>query len=527
APLTLAQQASGMPGGSPLFTSLFNYRHGKSRTASGAGSEAGAARRGISTVSMRETTNYPVAVSVEDLESKFGLTVDAVGSVDGQALCRLLHTCLGNLVTTLEDHPGSPLTAIDILPEADRRQLLTEWNDTATELPEQSAPEMFQAQVARTPDAVAVVYGDIELSYAEVAAKANRLAHYLQGLGIGHGSVVGVCLPRGVDLVVALLAVLNTGAAYVPLDPEYPADRLDFMLSDSGAQVIVRRSDVAAGLGSLTGRVVELDDSEVARAIAAERATPLEIAFEVSGLAYVIYTSGSTGQPKGVAVSHTGVASLVAAQAERFAVDSASRMLQFASVSFDAAVSEVLVALSCGASLVLADAQQLLPGAGLSDVVAQCQVTHVTLPPAVLAVLAPEALVSVSTLVSAGEALSADLVERWAPGRRFINAYGPTEATVCATMTTPLALGESVGIGAPIVNARVYVLDDALRPVPVGVVGELYVAGAGLARGYVGRAGLTGERFVACPFGGAGERMYRTGDVVRWSAEGQLEYLGR
>ncbi|WP_272899595.1 non-ribosomal peptide synthetase, partial [Streptomyces sp. CBMAI 2042] len=523
APLTLAQQASGMPGGSPLFTSLFNYRHSKPRT----DREAGTVRGGISTVSMRETTNYPVAVSVEDLESRFGLTVDAVGSVDGQALCRLLHTCLDNLVRALEGHPDIRLTAVDILPEVEQHQLLTEWNDTAMPVEAATVPELFAAQVARTPDAVALAYGDMELSYAEVATKVNQLARYLQGLGVDHGSVVGVCLPRGVDLLVALLAVMNTGAAYVPVDPEYPADRMEFMLSDSGAQVIIGRSGGAPGLPSLTRRVVELDDAEVARAIAAERATPLEIAFQARGVAYVIYTSGSTGQPKGVAVSHTGVASLVAAQAERFAVDSASRMLQFASVSFDAAVSEVLVALSCGARLVLADAQELSPGAGLTDVVARCRVTHVTLPPAVLAVLAPEDLASVSTLVSAGEALSADLVERWAPGRRFINAYGPTETTVCATMSTPLVPGDGAGIGAPIVNARVYVLDGSLRPVPVGVAGELYVAGAGLARGYVGRPGLTGERFVACPFGGGGERMYRTGDVVRWSVGGQLEYLGR
>ncbi|MDX2683774.1 non-ribosomal peptide synthetase, partial [Streptomyces soliscabiei] len=526
APLTLAQQASGVPNGSPLFTSLFNYRHGRCRPENPR-PEAGPASRGISTLSVREVTNYPVAVAVDDLESKFGLVVDAVGPVDGEAVCRLLHTCLDNLVTALEDDPNSYLSTVDILDATGQNRLLEDWNDTTAHIPQQSAPEMFQTQVARTPDAVAVVYGATELSYAELETKANRLAHYLRGLGVGAESVVGVCLPRGVDLIVALLAVLKTGAAYVPLDVQYPVERLEFMLADSGARVVLGRGDMSTVLSGPAVHVVNLDDMRVARELAATPVTAPEVAFETGGLAYVIYTSGSTGRPKGVAVSHGGVASLVAAQAERFAVDSASRMLQFASVSFDAAVSEVLVALSSGARLVLSDAHELLPGQGLAEVVARHEVTHVTLPPAVLAVLAPEDLPSVSTLVSAGEALGGDLIGRWAPGRRFINAYGPTETTVCATMSAPLAPGDSSGIGSPIVNTQVFVLDGALRPVPVGVAGELYVAGAGLARGYVGRPGLTGERFVACPFGQAGARMYRTGDVARWSAGGRLEYLGR
>ncbi|MEV0126837.1 amino acid adenylation domain-containing protein, partial [Streptomyces sp. NPDC050703] len=499
-------------GSSPLFTSLFNFRHSQRPDARPRTAED-TAPRGIRTVSVREVTNYPVAVSVDDLGSRFGLSVDAVGPVDGEAVCRLLHTCLDNLVAALENDLGGSLSAVDILDETEQNRILDDWNDTTTELPEQSAPEMFQAQVARTPDAVAVTYGEVELTYAGLDAEANRLAHYLRGLGVGAESVVGVFLPRGVDLVVTLLAVLKAGAAYVPLDPQYPSDRLEFMLADSGARVVVGRGDAAGALPASTAHVVDLDAAQVARALAEGPTTTPEAAREAGQLAYVIYTSGSTGRPKGVAVSHGGVASLVAAQAERFAVESTSRMLQFASVSFDAAVSEVLVALSTGARLVLSDAQELLPGAGLADVVARHQVTHVTLPPAVLAVLATEDLASVSTLVSAGEALNTDLVDRWARGRRFINAYGPTETTVCATMTAPLAPGDGTGIGSPIVNTQVYVLDGELRPVPVGVAGELYVVGSGLARGYVGRSGLTAERFVASPYGPSGERMYRTGDV--------------
>jgi amino acid adenylation domain-containing protein len=420
------------------------------------------------------------------------------------------------------------LSRLELLDEAERALVLKEWNGTAAGYPaDRCIHELFEAQAVRTPDAVAVRFEEESLTYRELNARANRLAHHLARLGVGPETHVGICLERGTKMIISVLAVLKAGGAYVPLDPAYPAERLAFVLADAGVPVLVTQESLRAALPAGDGVAVVSVDGDEER-IAAESTENPERDARPGHLAYVIHTSGSTGRPKGVMVPHRGLSNLAYAQARRLGIDGTSRVLQFASFSFDAAVAELFGALLAGATLVLASREALLPGPGLLETLRRGRVTVATLPPSVLAMLPPDDLPELRTVVSAGEAVDAATVERWSGGRAFVNAYGPTETTVCATSARCRADGRVPAIGRPLENVRVYVLDAAGQPAPVGVPGELYVGGVGVARGYLGRPGLTAGRFVPDPFGGeTGARLYRTGDRVRWRPEGILEYLGR
>ncbi|SDY35488.1 non-ribosomal peptide synthase domain TIGR01720/amino acid adenylation domain-containing protein [Lysobacter sp. yr284] len=445
---------------------------------------------------------------------------------DESSVARLWQRLLRLLDAACAD-PARRIADIDLLDADERAQLRQRASDGVAAPATASIVELFERQVARDPDAPALLYRDQCWSYAELDRRANRLAHALIAQGIGAEDRIAIALPRSPEMVVAALGALKAGAAYLPLDPDYPPERLAYMLADARPARLISRREIEARLPEHGVAPWLLDASETVQALAAQSVeAPRGRIVSPQQAAYVIYTSGSTGRPKGVVVGHAGVPSLLAAQTAAFEVGPGARVLQFASLSFDAAFWELCMALLSGAALVMGDAEQVRPGEALTALMREHGVTHATLPPAALPVLDADAVPQLRDLIVAGEACAPTLVEAWSRGRRMTNAYGPTETTVCATMSAPLAGAVDAPIGAPIRGARVYVLDAGLQPVPAGVAGELYLAGAGLARGYLGRAALTAERFVADPFA-PGERMYRSGDLARWNREGQLEFLGR
>ncbi|MEV0370843.1 amino acid adenylation domain-containing protein [Streptomyces sp. NPDC050636] len=431
------------------------------------------------------------------------------------------------------DEPGTFVGRLGLL---DDTELMTAVAGPVSEAPPVSSgptlPALFERRVRTAPDAPAVEFEGTSLSYAELDLRANRLARLLVERGVGPEDRVALLLPRSLDFVVAVLAVVKAGAAYLPLDPAYPAARIDYVLGDAAPACVLVESGTAA-LAEAAGRPLLVLDSAAVRSDLAGRAgTPLTDADRTTALtadhpAYVIYTSGSTGRPKGVLVTHTGIPDLTESFAGRLGIRSGDRVLQFASMGFDAMVAELCMGPLAGATLVLAPGERLMPGDPLAAFTREARITHALLPPSSLAVMDPEGdLPGDLTILVGGEASSADLVSRWSAGRRFVNAYGPTETTVVATMSAPLSGGEPP-IGGPVGRTRAYVLDAGLLPVPQGVTGELYVAGPALARGYLGRAALTAERFTANPYGHPGERMYRTGDLVRQRPDGELEFIGR
>ena len=454
-------------------------------------------------------------------------TVEAIG----RRLVALLEAVVAD--------PNQPIGRIDILAPKERREILFEWNATARDLPQVTLPALFEAQVERSPEAIALVFEESTLSYAELNAQANRLAHLLIGRGVGPENLVALALPRSIEMIIALLGILKAGAAYLPLDPEYPAERLDYMLRDAQPACVLTSARISERLPEGVARLL-LDHPDTDSALAqspetnpsdAERTQPLS----PHNPAYVIYTSGSTGTPKGVIIAHGAIVNRLLWMQSAYKLQSDDRVLQKTPVGFDVSVWEFFWPLAHGATLVIAKPEGHKDPAYLSTLIRTKQLTTVHFVPSMLQAFLQEPSAGgcsgLRRVMCSGETLTADLQQRFLSTLDvpLHNLYGPTEAAVDVSFWRCQADAGSgpVPIGRPIWNTRVYVLDGSLQPVPVGVPGELYIAGAGLARGYLKRPGLSAERFVANPFGAAGSRMYRTGDLVRWRAEGVLDFLGR
>ncbi len=491
------QAWSGVPHGVPLFENIVVLENYPIESAV----EQQMSTLAIGDVRQSSRTNYPITLVVSPGQ-RLGLEIAYDTSRYDEATVDRMLGHLGRLLETMR--PDGRVADLEMLAEPERAQVLS-FIGARVEFPgEASIHGVFEAWAARQPEADAVVCGAERLSYAELDRRAGALAVDLRRRGVGPETLVAISMERSAGMVVAALGVLKAGGAFLPVDPGYPQERIDYMLADARPALVLRSAEPEAGRGDP----------------GAAPASPLN-------LAYVIYTSGSTGRPKGTLLGHRGFVNLAQALARDLGLGPGSRLLQFASFSFDAAVCEIFAALLSGSALCVPERETLLSAASLVRYLREQRVTAATLPPSLLRVLPADELPDFTAVMSVGEACPADVVEKWAAGRRFLNGYGPTETTVGACWQT-LEPGAPVGIGRPIANVEIYIVSPEVELLPVGVPGELVIGGVGLARGYLGRPELTAERFVPNPFSGApGARLYRSGDLARWRGDGTLEYLGR
>ena len=471
----------------------------------------------------REYNHYPLSVMALP-GHELGLRVEFDTEAFDAATIDVLFERFQRVLAAMTEDPTRRLSTLDVLDDAESTRL-RQWSNRAV-LREPvtapvSIPEVFAAQVERAPAAVAVTFEDSELTYGELEDTATELANLLAVYGAGPGESVALLMPRSADAIVAILAVLKTGAAYLPIDPSVPDSRLEFVLADAAPVAALTTTELRSRLENSDVPIVEIDDPPPAEMYPH---TTLVLP-SPDDIAYLIYTSGSTGAPKGVAVTHRNVTQLMVSLDAGLPYPGVWPLCH--SLAFDVSVWEIWGGLLRGGRVVVVPEAVTVSPQDFHEVLVSQKVSVLTQTPSAVAMLPSDGLESVALAV-VGEACPSSVVDRWAPGRLMINAYGPTETTMCVAISAPLSAGDSmVPIGAPVPGAALFVLDSWMSPVPAGVVGELYVAGEGVAVGYVGRSDLTAARFLACPFGAPGTRMYRTGDLVRWGDDGQLQYLGR
>ncbi|KAF9109613.1 hypothetical protein BGX27_007414, partial [Mortierella sp. AM989] len=525
ASLALAQRCSSVLPGVPLFSSVLNYRHNTPQS-----SEAFDIP-GMSILDGEERTNYPFAISVDDFGTALSLVAQVAHPVDASRVCMYMQEALQSLVNALDFTPKLQIRDHKILPKSESDLLLRSWNATVTLYPDNLCiHQLFENQVKQSPDSIAAVCDDQEISYSELNSRANSLAHQLIDFGVKPDSLVAICVDRSLAMIIGWLAVLKAGGAYVPLDPSYASERLHGILADASVSILLADNSGAEALGASISKSMHVLDPNVLLEKSVDN--PHIPRLTSNHLAYVIYTSGSTGKPKGVMVEHRAVTNLL--ECTVFGVGKSSRVLQFFSFSFDASVYDICSALCYGGTLHVVSDRMRQDQAMLWDYLEQRSITHAAFTPSMLQGCEHLPTLTIPlALTLGGEALSSALIQtlrKLIPNGSLFNAYGPTETTVISTAwVCPNDFGDNMApIGRPIANKRIYILDTCKNPVPIGVAGDLYIGGAGLARGYLNRPDLTDKAFVTDPFAeDKDSRMYKTGDLVRYLPDGNLVFLGR
>lgn len=514
ASLALAQRCSAVTAPHPLFSALLNYQHSQ----------------------VPARTHYPLALTVDDLGSQFSLTARVSARVEPRRICEMMRTALNELVDALEREPERAACRIEVLPPQERHRLLIDWNATANaHPPELYVHELFEKQVDRAPGDIAVIHEDEKLTYADLNARANKLARFLRVRGVRPDTLVGICVERSVEMVVGLLGILKAGGAYVPLDPNYPAGRLQYMIEAAAPKVVLTQERLKGALSLSTAALIALD-SEWSEIAGYEPTNPNREGLDPEHLAYVIYTSGSTGTPKAAQVQHRGLRNLLAWYVEDVGLTAEDSILLVTSQSFDLTQKNIFGPLSVGGRLVLSQ-EPFNPSSILVQIERE-RITLLNLAPSAFSALvdADEKgdLSRLQRVVLGGEPIPvAKLQTLREPRPRFINSYGPTECSDVVAyhrLDVDLTRYESraVPLGRPVRNARLYVLDAHQQPVPIGVAGEICIGGIAVGRGYLNRPDLTNERFLPDPFTtDRNARLYRTGDIGRWNTDGTLEFLGR
>ncbi|MBE8597849.1 non-ribosomal peptide synthetase [Xenorhabdus sp. BG5] len=550
ASLAVAQRCSGIQAPLPLFNSLLNFRHSprnKSQSIS-------LAWEGVQILSGEERSNYPLSLDVDDFDDGFALTAQCYQQIDPARINAYMEMALRGTIAALQHAPEQKIESLDILSPEERTQVLETFNDTAVDLPPNVLiHQLFEQQVERTPDAIALVFGESQLSYAELNHHANQLAHHLIASGVRPDDRIAICADRSQDLIIGLYGILKAGAGYIPLDPEYPTERLAYQLSDSQPAWLLTQRHLQTRLPTQDIPTLLLDDDNHRNAVAQQPTHNPDIrqmGLQPHHLAYIIYTSGSTGQPKGVMLEHRNVVNFIHAQRQTSQPQLGDRILQFATIAFDTSVSDIFPTLAAGATLVLRPPHIRVPDATFVAFLREQKITIMDMPTAFWHHWVQEMIAGRSgfspylhTLIVGGEKAEHRHLMNWlshseTPSCRWINSYGPTETTVIATTLTVDKLtidntqvpyiNDNIPIGRPLPNTRIYILDTLGQPVPIGVSGEIHIAGSGVARGYLNKPEMTAEKFVADPFSAQpNARMYKTGDLGRWLPNGMIEYLGR